>query len=326
MGVRVFRDDWLERRDVSWRQIFRTGPIILAILLALIVLWNGIYTVRAHEQAVVLRFGKLSHVVGPGLHFKIPLVDEAVKVSVEEHTVRLPYAPETPGPEPRPELTTDSAESLMFTGDLYAALVEWTVQWRVVEPDKYVFSIAAPHIEQTIHAAAQAVMHRLVGDYSIDEILTTKREEVGLQAQKATQKLLDAYDCGIQITGLQMQRVTPPHAVKPAFDRVNESIQQKDTLVSEALKERSKLIPQAEAKRDRLIRDAEGYASRRRAEAQGEISALLAKYREYEKAPDITRRRMYLEAMEEILSTTGQKTILDSDLKSLLPLLRVGEN
>lgn len=321
MSPRVYRDDWFERRDVSWERAVRGGPLILAILLVLFIIWSGIFTLKAYEQAVVLRFGKLSHVVGPGLHFMVPLVDRAVKVSVEEHTVRLPFGLATEGDAAADG--AESSESLMFTGDLYAAIVEWTVQWRVIEPDKFLFSIDSRHIEGIIYSAAQSVMHRLVGNYSIDEILTTKREEVGTEARLATQKLLDSYESGIQVTGLQLQRVTPPHAVKPAFDRVNESIQQKDTLVSEAIKERNKLIPQAEAKRDRMIRDAEGYASRRRAEAQGEISALLAKYREYEKAPDITRRRMYIETMEEVLSTTGPKTILDADLKGLVPLLQV---
>jgi membrane protease subunit HflK len=213
--------------------------------------------------------------------------------------------------------------------------VEWTVQWQVVDPAKFLFRIdndpiargtpaSVSHIDATIQVIAQSVMHRLVGDYSIDEMLTEKRDEVRLAAEKAGQQLLDKYECGVQITGLQMQRVTPPARVKPSFDAVNISLQNKEKLVNQAETERNKLMPQARAGKDKLIQEAKGYAERTRLEAQGEISALLAKYEAYRQAPDVTRRRLYLEAMEEVLGESGSKTILDSDLRGLLPMLQVG--
>jgi membrane protease subunit HflK len=171
---------------------------------------------------------------------------------------------------------------------------------------------------------AKSVMHRLIGDYSMDEILTTKREEVGAEALKATQKVLDGYDCGVVVTGLQMQRVTPPELVKPHFDDVNAAIQKRDKLTNEANKERNQMIPQAQARADKLINEAKGYADRRRAEAHGETAALLAKYHAYKEAPDLTRRRLYLEAMEEVLATSGPKTIIDAELRGLVPLLQLG--
>jgi membrane protease subunit HflK len=155
-------------------------------------------------------------------------------------------------------------------------------------------------------------------------MLTEKRDEVRLAAEKAEQALLDKYDCGIQITGLQMQRVTPPRRVKPSFDAVNTSLQNKEKLVNEAKTERNRLIPQARASKDKLIQGAKGYADRRRLEAQGEISALLAKYEAYRQSPDVTRRRLYIEAMEDVLAESDSKTILDSDLQGLLPMLQVG--
>jgi membrane protease subunit HflK len=336
MASRGFGGGHFDRDEFPWERIVKVAPLVLLLGFILPVGWKGFYTVQAHEQAVVLRFGRHHATTGPGLHFMIPLADRAVPVSVEEHRLRLPFGESSE--EPRAMRSRDGAnrdEPLMLTGDLSAAVVEWTVQWQVVDPAKFLFQIdndpiargsagSVSHINATIQAVAQSVMHRLVGDYSIDEMLTEKRDEVRLSAEKAGQALLDKYDCGIQITGLQMQRVTPPGRVKPSFDAVNTSLQNKEKLVNESKTERNKLIPQARASKDKLIQEAKGYADRRRLEAQGEISALLAKYEAYRQAPDVTRRRLYIEAMEEVLAESSSKTILDSDLQGLLPMLQVG--
>ena len=335
MAARGLEGGWIDPDEIPWDRIVRVAPVVLLLVLLLPLIWKGFYTVQPHEQAVVLRFGKHHATTGPGLHFMIPLADQAVPVSVEEHRLRLPFGESS---DESPARNSDSAsheEPLMLTGDLSAAVVEWTVQWQVVDPAKFLFQIdndpiargstaSVSHINATIQAVAQSVMHRLVGDYSIDEMLTEKRDEVRLAAEKAGRALLSKYDCGIQITGLQMQRVTPPRRVKPSFDAVNTSLQNKEKLVNESKIERNKLIPQARASKDRLIQEAKGYADRRRLEAQGEISALLAKYEAYRQAPDVTRRRLYIEAMEEVLAQAGSKTILDSDLQGLLPMLQVG--
>jgi membrane protease subunit HflK len=313
--------------EVPWTQLLRLAPWMLLVLLAVFLTWNSFFTVAPHEQAVVLRFGKYHTTEGPGLHFKIPLVDQAVRVDISEQSLRLPFGVDAAGRVLDQEATRDrQQEPLILTGDLYAGLVEWNVRWRVVEPKDYLFSIDAKHVHRIITGVARTVMHRSVGDYSADEILTGKREEIGLAAWKEMQSVLDSYQCGINVVALQMQRVIPPERVKPAFDEVNASIQQRDQLVNEANRERNRLIPQAEATRDKLIRQAEGYAARRRAEAEGEIAALLAKYRAYQEAPDITRRRLYLEALEEVFARSGPKTVLDADLRGLLPLLNVGED
>lgn len=218
----------------------------------------------------------------------------------------------------------------MLTGDLNTASVEWTVQWKVTEPSQYLFRFPLvdndKFAEDLITFVARTVMNRLVGDYSFDEVIGPKRSDIAYEARNDTQRILDAYECGITITALQMQRVVPPDRVKPAFDKVNASIQEKQKLENEAEAQRNKLLPEARASRDRLIRDAEGYASRRRAEAQGEIEALLAKYRAYQRAPDITRQRLYLEAMQDVLQSVPNKTIIDSDLKQFLPLLNLDPN
>jgi membrane protease subunit HflK len=208
---------------------------------------------------------------------------------------------------------------------LYAGVVEWNVIWRVAKPEEYLFSIHEDHVQNVITAVARSTMHRIVGDYSADEVLTGKREEIRIAALNQMQTSLDEYDCGVDVMDLQMQRVTPPDRVKPAFDEVNASLQHRDRRVNEGNMEKNKLIPLAKANRDKMIREAEGYAARRRAETKGEITALLAKYRAYKEAPEVTRQRLYLEAMEEVLGRSGPKTVLDSDLKGLLPLLNLSD-
>jgi membrane protease subunit HflK len=304
--------------------MIRLAPLVVFGLLLLYVLWHGFYTVAAHEKAVVLRFGKFRSTEGPGLHYKIPLVDEAVLVETDEKSLALPFGLRGASRDINPNMTTErQGEPLILTGDLYAGIVEWNVIWRVAEPKNYLFSIAAGDVEDTIIAVARSVMHRVVGDYSADEILTGKREEIGLAAEREMQQVMDSYECGVRIVGLQMQRVTPPERVKPAFDEVNASIQQKEQLVNEANRERNRLIPQAEADANKLEQQAEGYAARRRAEAEGEIAALLAKYNAYKQAPDVTRQRMYLETMEDVIAASGPKTVLDGDLRGLLPFLNL---
>ncbi len=312
----------------GWVQLARGIPVFFLLAVAAYAVWSGVYTVSAHEQAVVLRFGRYQSTQGPGLHFKIPFVDEAVLVDTSEHSMRLP-SEASRGDEgrggqqrvPRP----GQEQAMILTGDLYAAVVEWNVIWRVADPKDYLFSIQAEQVQETITAVARSTMNRIVGDYSADEILTGKREEIGLAALEEMQRILAQFDCGVEIADLQMQRVTPPERVKPAFDEVNASIQTRDQLVNEANQERNRLIPMAEAAADRSIREAEGYADRQLAEALGEIAALLAKYDAYRLAPEITRERLYLDAMQEILSNSGPKIILDQQLKSPLPLLNLGE-
>ena len=303
-------------------RLLKLVPVLLGVLLVAYLAFYSYYTVEPHERAVVLRFGKFQSISEPGLHFCLPLADEVWKISVEEHGLRLPFATGGERPAQPAEEST-----LLMTGDLKAASVEWTIQWQVTEPDKFLFRFDDPEGEEepvrVISTAAQTVMNRLVGDYSLDEVLTEKRGEVAEEAREATQEILDHFSCGISIRDLQMQRVIPPARVKPAFDKVNVSIQDRDRLESEANKERNKLIPAAYAKKDKLIREAEGDADRSRAEALGEIEALLARYRAYQRSPASTRRRLYLERMEEVLGQVEEKTIIDADLDQILPLLNL---
>jgi membrane protease subunit HflK len=316
----------------AWQRYLPLFPWVVGLILALWLMSDLTYTVKPYEQAVVLRFGKYHATTMPGLHFKMPLVDQVMKVSVEEHGLRLPFGRASRAEEPINARMIGLAEdeTLMLTGDLNTASVEWTVQWKVTEPNQFLFRFPQDEdnhfAENLLTTVARTVMNRLVGDYSFDEVIGTTRRDLAFEARREAQRILDAYACGITVTALQMQRVNPPDRVKPAFDKVNASIQEKQKLENEAEATRNKLIPEARASRDRLIREAEGYAARRRAEANGEIEALLAKYHAYQRAPEVTRQRLYLEAMQEVLQGVKNKTIIDADLKQLLPLLNLDSN
>ena len=312
----------------AWQRYLPLFPWIVGLILALWLMSDISYTVKPYEQAVVLRFGKYHATTLPGLHFKVPLVDQVMKVSVEEHGLRLPFGrPSHAEEEPFEPQRHVEEETLMLTGDLNTASVEWTVQWKVTEPSQFLFRFPLDEnnrfAENLLTTVSRTVMNQMVGDYSFDEVIGAKRSDIAFKARDDSQRILDAYACGITVTALQMQRVIPPERVKPAFDKVNASIQQKQKLENEAEATRNQLIPEARASRDGMIREAEGYASRRRAEANGEIEALLSKYHAYQRAPEITRQRLYLEAMQEILLGVKNKTIIDSELKQILPFLNL---
>lgn len=313
------------REDVTKAaKVIAVGVLLVG---GILLFTRSMYTVQASELAVVLRFGQYNSTSEPGLHFCIPYVDEVLKVDTRERTIRMPFG----STGNRPNAGANEEESLMLTGDLNAAAVEWTVYWQVADPQKYLFNFhdekkdQDDFLEGIISVVGRTVMNRLVGDYSIGEVLTSEREEISFKASEATQQMLDKYDCGIRITNLQLQRVTPPQQVRPAYAAINEADQTRDKLENEANKEKNTILPKARAERDKAIREAEGYAARRRSEVRGEIDALMAQYEQFAKAPEETRQRLYLEALEKVMSNVSNKTIIDSDLQQLLPLLNLNE-
>lgn len=308
----------------SPQQLATMAVLLFGVLVIAYLAWSSAYVVDAYQEAVVLRFGKYHSTQSPGLHFKIPAIDERVLVDKSEKSMRLPWGHDERAGDWSTEAVNQSDNAaLILTGDLYAAVVEWNVFWQVVEPEKYIFSFNEDHVRRALIAVARSTMHRIVGDYSADETLTGKREEIALSALDEMREELKAFDCGIEIIDLQLQRVTPPDLVKPSFDAVNASVQEKEKLIYEATREKNSLLPLARAESDKLIRDAEGYADRRLAEAEGEITALLAKFESYKLAPEITRQRMYLETMERVFESGGRKLILDEKLNGTLPIMQL---
>jgi membrane protease subunit HflK len=229
----------------------------------------------------------------------------------------------------------------MLTGDLNLAQVEWVVQYRVSDPVKYLFNIGDveyistsrlpagvwsdpnPAVPDTIRDVSESVLRKLVGDNSVDAVLTFGREKIAADAKLEIQRMLNSYDAGVQIVTVKLQSTSPPEDVKDAFQEVNRARQNKERVVNEAEGERNRQIPAAEGKRDQAVSEAEGYAERVVLETKGEIAAFQAKLAEYEKAPDVTKTRLYLEAMEEVLGGVGEKTIIDESVQGVLPLLNL---
>jgi membrane protease subunit HflK len=291
-------------------------------LMVLIFLYSGFYIVDTDSKALVLRFGKFLKTAGPGLHVKIPFgIDTVYEFRTEKkYTLEFGFRTVRAGKdtiyEDRPEI-----ESLMLTGDLNCAVVEWTVQYQIVDPKDYFINLE--DVPGSIRDVSDSLVRRLVGDRSVDEVITIGRQDLASEAKRELQSILDQFGCGVRITNFNLQDTTPPERVKAAFDAVNEARQEADRIINEAKGERNKLIPAARGKRERQIKEAEGYYEKKVKEATGEAAALLSQYAEYVNAKEETERRLYLETMEDILQKTPKKVIVDQELRGLVPLLEL---
>jgi membrane protease subunit HflK len=299
-------------------------PIVLLIVAA-IFLTTTWFQIDSDSVGVVTRFGRLDRVVEPGLHWKLPLGFESVAHVATRHVHKMEFGfrtAEVGGERTRYEDRPFSEESLMLTGDLNAAEVEWIVQYRIADPVKFLFRVNDP--ESTLRDLAQAVMSQVVGDHSVLEVLTEGRREVNAQVQEELQKLVDQYEIGLAIETVQLQNVDPPAAVRASFNDVNQAEQERARTINEARQEYNKAIPLAQGEALKQKQQAEGYAIDRINHATGETQRFLALLAEHEKAPDVMRRRLWLESMAEILPKLTRKVVVDDELKSLLPLLPIG--
>ncbi|MBU0635092.1 MAG: FtsH protease activity modulator HflK [Candidatus Omnitrophica bacterium] len=299
-------------------------PLLIFILLVIAALFNSFYSVGPDEVGVIRRFGRYVRSTNPGLHFKIPFIEEANRVKVkyifkEEFGFRTQKAGVVTRYSPRDYFD----ESLMLTGDLNVLEVEWIVQFKVKDPVKLLFNIRNPR--DTIRNISEAVMRQVVGDNTVNEILTTRRVEVNQEVELKLQQILDSYDSGVQIVTVKLQDVNPPDAVKPSFNEVNEAKQEKEKVINQAWEGYNRIIPQARGGAEKTIREAEGYALNRINRAQGDAAKFIETYNTYRNAKDITRTRLYLEVMNEIIPKVGKKFIIDSQQKGILPLLNLNE-
>ena len=303
----------------------KLAPLLFLGLLILIALGSTIYSIGPDEVGIVQRFGKYVATTSPGLHVKLPFgIDKATPVKVtkifkEEFGVRTLR----PGIKTQYSKRGYLEESLMLTGDLNILDVRWIVQFRVKDPVKLLFETRDPR--DNVRDMAEVVMRRLVGDYRVDEVLTTKREEIDDIAQQQIQKILDNYETGVQIVTVKLQDVNPPDEVKPAFNEVNEAKQEKERTINQAWEAYNNVIPKAKGTAEKTIRQAEGYHLAKVNQAKGEAERFLATWTEYKKAPQITKKRLYLETLKEVLPKAKEKYIIDPKQSSILPLLNLGE-
>ncbi len=301
-------------------------PGLWVIVIVLFLIYVGascFYTVAVDEVGMVQRFGKYVRTTSPGLNFKLPAGIEKVTNVKVRFVYKEEFGFRTIKADVRSRFASGDAylvESLMLTGDLNVAVVPWIVQYRIRDPYAYLFKVK--DTRGTLRDLSEATMRLVIGDRSINEVIS-KREEIAEQAQVLLQKELDEAETGISVSTIEMKRTNVPEAVQPSFNEVNQAVQEKEKMIYQAREEYNKRIPQARGAAEKTIREAEGYALQRVNRAQGDASRFLALYEEYAKAQDVTRRRIYLEAIREILPKMGDKYIVDADQRNLLPLLNL---
>jgi len=298
--------------------------MVLIGLLALVALgaWTAYYTVPSDSVAVIQRFGKYLKEVPPGLHFKLPMgIDTATIVPVKRQ-LKQEFGFTTPGAtDPFQSPVDGRRETEMVTGDLNAALVEWVVQYRISDPAKFLFEVREPR--ETLRYVSESVMREVVGDRTVDEVITIGRQEIETEALTKMQALTSKYAMGISIDQVQLKNINPPGPVQESFNEVNQAQQEKEKLINEARRDYNKVIPLAEGEKDQRIREADGYRLKRINEAEGDAARFSALLAEYSKAPEVTRRRIYIETLQDVMPGLRSKIIVDEQTRGILPLLNL---
>jgi membrane protease subunit HflK len=313
----VFDFDQVKMPNVS-PNLLKYGVIGVFVI---IFIWSSFFTISPEEVGVILRFGKFSHIADPGLNFKLPLgIDDLFKVSVQRQLKEeFGFRTESVGVRTRYSQASFLDESLMLTGDLNAAEVQWIVQYRVADPYKFLFKVR--DTKGTFRAMTEAVVREIVGDRTVNEVLTIGRQEISVAVQTKLQELCNQYETGIKVDQVVLQDVNPPDRVKPSFNEVNEAQQEREKLINQAQAEFNKVIPRARGEAEKMIQEAEGYALERVNRAKGEVARFNVLFNQYRLARDVTRQRIYLETMNKVLPRVGKKLIIDESVKGLIPLL-----
>ncbi len=305
----------------------RPAAALVLLLLAIVVGFSSLYQVQPEEVGVVLRFGEFVRTTEPGLRAKLPFAEQVLKVPVQRQLkqefgfrtvdagIRTQFAPDRPFGD----------EAVMLTGDLNVAVVEWIVQYRVSDPFLFLFKVR--NLAETFRAMNEAVMREVVGDRTVTEVLTVGRQEIESRVEERLQDLANQYEMGVTVDQVVLQDVNPPDPVKPSWDEVNQAQQQRDRMINEARAEYNRVIPRAAGEAQQTVLQAEGYALDRINRARGEAARFITVVKEYETAPEVTRRRLYLETMQRILPLVGHKLYVDQDATGgVLPLLSLNGN
>ncbi len=295
-------------------------PLIFGLIIV-IGSMGSFYTVQPDEKAVVIRLGKYLTTTSSGFHWKLPFGIDKEFILKTERVLQTEFGFRTVdnrGSRTRYSKRDFTDESIMLTGDLNVAVVEWVVQYRINDPFKYIFASRDP--EKTIRDISESIMRRVVGDKLVSEVLTTGRAEMSQNAKDLSQEILDRYDIGIRVVSVQLQDVTPPESVKQAFNEVNEAKQEQEKLINQAEEQYNKIIPRARGRAEEQISRAEGKATALVNRAKGDAEKFEQILKEYKKAPSITRKRIYIETMEELFKNFEKLTIVDDTVKGLLPV------
>ena len=306
--------------DPKYLQLIRLAALVLLVGA---MTSTAVFTVGPEEEGVILRLGKYSRTVPPGLHFKAPVGIETVWKVPTQRQLKEEFGFRTLTAGTRTEYAeTDLAgEKLMLTGDLNVAVVEWIAQYRVKDPYQYLFKVR--NVRTTFRDMNEAVMRQIIGDRSVSEVLTIGRQEIEMEAERLLQDMCDEYDTGIQIEQVVLQNVNPPDEVKPSFDEVNQAQQERERQINDAKTAFNKVIPAARGQAEETVAQAGAYAIERTNRARGEAGRFTALRLAYEEAPLVTRQRLYLESMGEALARADRKVVVSSSAAGVLPLLQL---
>jgi len=295
---------------------------ILIGFFGLMMVFSAFFTVEPEEVGVITRFGEYQREAEPGLNFKIPFMEQLLLVPVQRQLKQeFGYRTTQAGVNTTYRKAGYDGESLMLTGDLNLADVEWVVQYRINDPYSYLFKVR--NADETLRDISESAMRQIVGDRTVNEVLTVGRADVASQAEAIIQALCNEYEIGLTIEQVVLQDINPPDPVKPSFNGVNEAQQQRETLINQARADYNRVIPRAAGEAEETIQKAEGYALDRVNRAQGEVSRFNDLYQEYIKAPEVTKRRIFLETMQDVIPKMGQKIITDDEGNSVIPLLQL---
>lgn len=300
------------------------GSALIAIV-ALFLVSSSWFTVQPEETALVLRFGKVVRTQGPGLHFKWPYGIEQVIHVPTARVLKEEFGFRTTASDDRRSsysATGYADESLMLTGDLNVIDVQWIAQFRIEDPVRFLFALR--DTPRTIRDISESVMRRVVGNRLGSDVLTVGRVEVSREVRDEMQRILDEYGAGVRMITVELQDVTPPDPVKPAFNEVNEARQDRERTINQAQEQANREIPKARGEAERMVTEAEGTAVERVNRARGEAERFNAIYTEYRAVPDVTRRRLYLEAMTAIVPQVKDVYVVDESQKAMLPFLSLG--
>lgn len=302
------------------------GIVPIVVIGGLIVwsLFSAVFTVPAESVGVIQRFGHYHSEVNPGLHFKLPLGVDRVTLVPVKRQLKEEFGFSTPGASFADQASAPSQwvlETTMVTGDLNTALVEWIIQFRIEQPFDFLFKVRNPGA--TLRDVSESVMREVIGDRTVDEVLTIGRQEIESTAQIQLQEVVNKYEMGLRIDQIQLKNVNPPEPVQASFDRVNEAQQEREQMINVARGEYNKAVPRTRGEADQSIQSAQGYAIQRVNQAEGDVRRFDALLAEYLKAPEVTKRRLYLETLNDVLPRVEAKVIVDESASSVLPLLQL---
>ena len=315
----------MSERDITPQKQFNFKPkllvIVIVVIALLVLVLSSFFVVDQTEQSVVLTFGKYNRIVGPGLHFKLPLgIEKNYNVPTQKiQNMSFGFRTEKAGINTVFSSGNYQKESLMLTGDLNIIDVQWIIQYRITNARSWLFNVQ--YREKTIRDISESIMNALVGDRAILDVIGRDRANIEVEAQDMMNKKFSSYGLGITVTTVKLRNIVPPKGeVQNAFEDVNKAIQDMNRLINEGKEQYNKEIPKAQGDAEKMILVAQGYATERVNEAKGNVSRFLSVLKEYEKNKKVTKDRLYIETMEKVFATNRGTDLIGKNLTNFIPL------